>query len=86
MKTAEGEDGLNYLCAGYKHFFTHVDPYMRFMAGELRAQRPAANVMRFVSSQAGLVPREHRLSPNAACPCGSGRKYKKCCERTGRAT
>ncbi len=20
-----------------------------------------------------------RLSPNAACPCGSGKKYKKCC-------
>lgn len=46
--TPDGEAGLNYLCAGYKHFFKHIDPYMRFMAGELRAQRPPANIMRFL--------------------------------------
>lgn len=43
--TPDGEPGLNYLCAGYKHFFKHVDPYMKFMATELRAGRPPANVM-----------------------------------------
>jgi len=43
--SASGEQGLNYLCAGYKAFFTHIDPYMRFMAAELDAQRPPANVM-----------------------------------------
>jgi uncharacterized protein len=31
-QTASGEYGLNYLCAGYKHFFHHIDPYMKFMA------------------------------------------------------
>lgn len=45
LKTPDGEEGLNYLCAGYKHFFKHIDPYMRFMAGELRAGRPPANIM-----------------------------------------
>ena len=25
-----------------------------------------------------------RLGPNDPCPCGSGRKYKKCCKRLGR--
>jgi uncharacterized protein len=44
----DGEPGLNYLCAGYKHFFGHIDPFMRFMAGELRAGRPPANIMRIV--------------------------------------
>ena len=24
-----------------------------------------------------------RVKPNAACPCGSGRKFKKCCRATG---
>lgn len=43
--TADGEPGLNYLCAGYRQFFEHVAPYMDFMANELKNQRPPANVM-----------------------------------------
>lgn len=43
--TADGEPGLNYLCAGYHKYFEHVAPYMDFMANELRNKRPPANVM-----------------------------------------
>jgi uncharacterized protein len=50
IQTPDGEPGLNYLCAGYKHFFHHIDPYMQFMATELREQRPPANIMRIVGS------------------------------------
>lgn len=50
IRTPDGEPGLNYLCAGYKHFFHHIDPYMRFMAAELRAGRAPANIMRVVGS------------------------------------
>jgi uncharacterized protein len=50
LTTPDGEYGLNYLCAGYKHFFHHIDPYMQFMAAELRAGRPPANIMRLVGS------------------------------------
>lgn len=47
--TASGESGLNYLCEGYRRFFSHVAPYMDFMKRELEAGRPPANVngMRF---------------------------------------
>lgn len=45
MRTSTGEDGLNYLCEGYKMFFRHARPYVEFMAGELRNNRPPANVM-----------------------------------------
>lgn len=31
----DGEFGLNYLCEGYKAFFTHVDEPMQFMANDL---------------------------------------------------
>ena len=41
-----GEPGLNYLCAGYHHFFEHVAADMDFMANELAAHRPPANIMR----------------------------------------
>ncbi len=45
ITTADGEPGLNYLCEGYRRFFNHIRPAMDFMAGELAARRPPANVM-----------------------------------------
>ena len=47
LNTPDGEPGLNYLCGGYKLFFNHIDPYMKFMASELRNERAPANVMRW---------------------------------------
>jgi len=40
---------LNYLCAGYKHFFTHIDPEMQLMAGLLKQGRYADEVMGILS-------------------------------------
>ena len=45
ITTPDGEQGLNYLCAGYKKFFNHVDPYMKTMSGLLRARKAPANIM-----------------------------------------
>lgn len=45
IKTPDGEEGLNYLCEGYKAFFKHIDKPMKFMANELRMQRSPARVM-----------------------------------------
>lgn len=39
-----GEPGLNYLCAGYKAFFEHINPPMTMMKMELQAGQPPANV------------------------------------------
>ena len=78
-RTPAGEWGLNYLCAGYRLFFKHIDPYMQFMASELRQGRPPANVMQmFQPHRQRAEPRSH-LGRNDPCPCGSGRKYKRCC-------
>lgn len=43
--TADGEPGLNYLCEGYRRFFSHVASDMDFMRAELEAGRPPANIM-----------------------------------------
>jgi uncharacterized protein len=78
LTTPDGEPGLNYLCAGYKMFFHHVDPYMRYMAAELAAQRAPANVMHWVAAQEA-EERRGKLGRNDPCPCGSGKKFKNCC-------
>jgi uncharacterized protein len=45
INTPEGEPGLNYLCAGYKAFFKHIDRPMKIMADLLRQGREAAEVI-----------------------------------------
>jgi uncharacterized protein len=74
----DGEPGLNYLCVGYKRFFTHVDPAMRFMANELAHQRAPANVMAWTRER-DLQRAAAVAGRNDPCPCGSGKKFKRCC-------
>ena len=50
ITTPDGEEGLNYLCAGYKEFFHHIDAPMRTMAALVRSGRYADEIM-------GTVPR-----------------------------
>ncbi|NTU70732.1 MAG: anaerobic sulfatase maturase [Coriobacteriia bacterium] len=73
--TADGEPGLNWLCDGLTHFFTHTDRRMRMLAELLREGRPAADIMQVLADEAASTGR------NDPCPCGSGRKYKACCGR-----
>ena len=47
LQTPDGEKGWNYLCKGYKKYFKHIEPYMRFMVNELQHNRPPANVMKY---------------------------------------
>jgi uncharacterized protein len=82
-----GEPGLNYLCEGYKKFFTHIDRPMRLMAAELRARRPPANVMLYLAQE--QLEQERRFAGvgrNDPCPCGSGKKFKHCCGRRAART
>ncbi len=77
--TPDGEPGLNYLCAGYRAFFNHIDGPMRFMAAEYRAGRPPGNIMAHLARQdAALEKAFARAGRNDPCPCGSGKKYKHC--------
>ncbi len=48
--TPDGEPGLNYLCKGYKSFFTRSADSMKFMANELHQRRAPANVMEWIKS------------------------------------
>lgn len=75
----DGEPGLNHLCEGYQAFFRHLDPWLEFMAAELRAGRPPAGAMGEAARRdAALAAAVARAGRNAPCPCGSGRKTKHC--------
>jgi uncharacterized protein len=72
METPDGEPGLNYLCAGFKEFFHHVDRPMRNMGLLLARGRAPAELMRLYAAE------DARRGRNEPCPCGSGRKWKQC--------
>lgn len=38
IQTPAGESGLNYLCTGYKQFFTHCQPFVNAVASEWKKQ------------------------------------------------
>lgn len=79
IATPDGEPGLNFLCAGYKAFFEHVDEPMRIMARLLGAERPPAEIMRwYAAADERWSGEAAKLGRNEACPCGSGRKAKHC--------
>jgi uncharacterized protein len=69
IQTPDGEEGLNYLCAGYKRFFTHCQPWVAEIAAQWCRQ----------TSEQGMTQISPKVGRNDPCPCGSGLKYKKCC-------
>jgi uncharacterized protein len=77
--TPDGKPGLNWLCEGYKDFFHHAEPYMDFMAKELKSKRAPANVMQWIRNKESQVIRPSMPERNDPCPCGSGKKFKNCC-------
>ena len=79
INTPDGEPGLNYLCAGYKRFFRHIDPMMRQMANLLQSGQPAVQIMKLIANHER--PAAEAVRRNDLCPCGSGKKHKKCCGR-----
>jgi uncharacterized protein len=77
VRAPDGEEGLNYLCAGLKRFFTHSLQYLTQLAAPTTEAAPPGRVVASTPATAGPTAKVGR---NAPCPCGSGRKYKRCCQ------
>ncbi len=75
-QTPDGEDGLNYLCGGYKVFFNHIDESMRIMCDLLREDRAPSELPDVLAAREAALYKDAKR--NEPCPCGSGTKYKKC--------
>jgi uncharacterized protein len=76
LQTPDGEAGLNYLCAGYKRFFTHCQPFVSEVAAQWSRQNLGQQIPPERATDARTSFKPGRNDP---CPCGSGLKYKKCC-------
>ena len=76
---------LSWLCPGWRRFLEHAMPGFRDLARGIQAERERQAVADSAARRAGSaalgLPRPGRNDP---CPCGSGRKHKKCCGGAGR--
>jgi uncharacterized protein len=79
LMTPEGDPGLNYLCAGYMTFFRHIDRPAKVIVQLLKTNREVQEVMPLLTRfDAEVALAITQASRNDLCPCGSGRKVKKC--------
>ena len=76
VQTPDGQAGLNYLCAGYRQFFNHCQPFVAAIADLWRKQSIEESMPQ---AQGTSISAKTKPGRNDPCPCGSGIKYKKCC-------
>mgnify|MGYP006280898855 CR=1 FL=1 len=69
-------DKINYLCDGYYQFFSYIDPYMQEIADRIKKRQSPTIIRKHMKELHDSI---WDVSRNDPCPCGSGKKYKKCC-------
>ncbi len=80
IQTEDGDNGLNYLCHGYRDYYGHLQPYLATLLGFYkRGMSPAMIMSEFEKTERAERRVWKTTSRNAWCPCGSGKKYKHCC-------
>ena len=79
IQTPDGEDGLNYLCAGWKGFFHRINEPYKILVALMRTGRPASDVMQIVSErEAHFNVAYSKSKPEDPCPCGSQMPFRRC--------
>ncbi len=69
------DQGVNHFCSAVKTFLTHADPFYRRLA-DAWVQKQAAAAQNQSTMAHAAYPKIRR---NSLCPCGSNKKFKKCC-------
>ena len=76
IRTPDGDPGLNYLCEGYRYFFNHCRPFVT----ALKTLKDRPSMPQTITLPPVPVHQiSSKIGRNDPCPCGSGKKYKKCC-------
>jgi uncharacterized protein len=67
--------GVNHFCKAYQQFFRHADAAFKRLAEWWHRDQVRQKI------QAAVKEGRLQVQRNDPCPCGSGKKYKKCCGR-----
>jgi len=71
---------LSWLCIGWQQFIRHTRDKFHALAEKVRAKRlEDADLAR--QQRTVIRPKNVSVGRNQPCPCGSGKKFKKCCGR-----
>ncbi len=79
VRSKSGQHGHNYFCAGLESFFKHTESQMKTMRDLLYRGRPASDII-YLDLQKQLTTKQFSGGRNSPCPCGSGKKLKRCCQ------
>ena len=67
----------NHLCSAYQMFFEYSDERFRRLAKRSERQYRYSDTQ--AEDRTGGRPTHGKVGRNRPCPCGSGKKYKRCC-------
>jgi uncharacterized protein len=85
LACGDSPEQLSVLCEGWKSFYPHTLKNFERLAGEVRLERQEhyRKQQQIAAQAAQNRQRTSAGKPgrNDPCPCGSGKKYKKCCGR-----
>jgi uncharacterized protein len=82
VTSKQGHPNHNYLCEGYYEYFKHTEKNMKMMAELLRHGQAPASIMNYLTIERSNSIQQavnEGVGRNDPCPCGSGKKFKKCC-------
>ncbi len=71
-------ENLSWLCEGWEMFYRHSLPGFKKLAEEIKKERIREEARQMAAKNPQAFQHAERNTP---CPCGSGKKFKKCCGR-----
>ena len=77
IQSEDGENVLNYLCAGLRHFFSYTQPAINLVNSLARRGYTPDAIMANLRTRLAVLWKG--IGRNDPCPCGSGKKAKHCC-------
>ena len=69
MRDHNPDGGQHYLCPAYQQLFAYAEQRLKDLSKQVPPPAPSQEP----------VPSTEPVGRNDPCPCGSGKKYKKCC-------